>query len=48
MSADFELFLFSSDPATIAPTVSAGVAGIVVDWERVGKRHRQAGAPLTL
>ncbi|TML95741.1 MAG: aldolase [Actinobacteria bacterium] len=44
MSADFELFLFSSDPATIAPTVSAGVAGIVVDWERVGKRHRQAGA----
>jgi 2-keto-3-deoxy-L-rhamnonate aldolase RhmA len=40
----FELFLFSADPATIVPAVSAGVAGVVVDWERVGKRHRQAGA----
>jgi 2-keto-3-deoxy-L-rhamnonate aldolase RhmA len=40
----FELFLFSTDPATIAPAVSAGVSGVVVDWERVGKRHRQAGA----
>jgi HpcH/HpaI aldolase/citrate lyase family len=40
----FELFLFSADPATIVPAVSSGVAGVVVDWERVGKRHRQAGA----
>lgn len=44
MSAEFELFLFSSDPATIEPAVAAGVSGVVVDWERVGKRHRQAGA----
>ena len=44
VSDRFELFLFSTDPATIVPAVSAGVAGVVVDWERVGKRHRQAGA----
>jgi hypothetical protein len=44
VSADFEFFLFSSDPATIEPAVAAGVSGVVVDWERVGKRHRQAGA----
>jgi 2-keto-3-deoxy-L-rhamnonate aldolase RhmA len=40
----FELFLFSADPVTVGPAVAAGVAGVVVDWERVGKRHRQAGA----
>jgi 2-keto-3-deoxy-L-rhamnonate aldolase RhmA len=44
VSTGFELFLFSTDPATIGPAVSAGVSGVVVDWERVGKRHRQAGA----
>lgn len=44
MSGRFDLFLFSTDPATVVPAVSAGVAGVVVDWERVGKRHRQAGA----
>jgi len=44
VSDRFELFLFSADPATIAPAVAAGVAGLIVDWERVGKRHRQAGA----
>ena len=44
MSRHFELFLFSTDPAIAAPAVAAGVSGVVVDWERVGKRHRQAGA----
>jgi HpcH/HpaI aldolase/citrate lyase family len=44
VSERFELFLFSTDPATIAPAVAAGVAGVIVDWERVGKCHRQAGA----
>ena len=44
MSPEFELFLFSTDPATVAGTAAAGVSGFVVDWERVGKRHRQAGA----
>jgi hypothetical protein len=44
VSTEFELFLFSTDQATIGPAVSGGVSGVVVDWERVGKRHRQAGA----
>jgi 2-keto-3-deoxy-L-rhamnonate aldolase RhmA len=44
MTRDFELYLFSADPATVRRAVAAGVAGVVVDWERIGKRHRQAGA----
>ncbi|MDX6408578.1 MAG: hypothetical protein QOE13_1649 [Gaiellaceae bacterium] len=44
MRNEFGLFLFSTDQATIAPAVAGGVCGVVVDWERVGKRHRQAGA----
>jgi hypothetical protein len=44
MSRTFELYLFSSDPAVVRPAVEAGVAGVVLDWERVGKRHRQTGA----
>jgi hypothetical protein len=44
MTQGFELFLFSTDHAAIGPAVSGGVSGVVVDWERVGKRHRQAGA----
>jgi hypothetical protein len=44
VSTEFDLFLFSTDQATIGPAVSGGVSGVVVDWERVGKRHRQAGA----
>ena len=44
MNRPFELFLFSTDTPTIQQSLAAGVRGIVVDWERVGKRHRQAGA----
>jgi hypothetical protein len=44
VSSEFELFLFSTDKAAISSAVSGGVSGVVVDWERVGKRHRQAGA----
>jgi hypothetical protein len=40
----FSLLLFSVDPVVIRESVRAGVAGIVVDWERAGKRERQAGA----
>src|SRR5205823_4959188 len=29
---------------TVESAIAAGVSGVVVDWERVGKRHRQAGA----
>jgi hypothetical protein len=43
MSA-FSLFLFSVEPALIREAVAGGVAGVVVDWERVGKERRQAGA----
>lgn len=38
-----DLFVFSTDPAFTARVVAAGVAGVVVDWERRGKRRRQVG-----
>lgn len=44
MSRPFELLLFSTRPDAIQPCVAAGVAGIVVDWERAGKAERQGGA----
>ena len=37
-------FLFSTDAAFAAAAVRAGAAGVIVDWERRGKRERQAGA----
>lgn len=40
----FSLLLFSVDPVFIRSAVRAGVAGIVVDWESVGKRARQSCA----
>jgi hypothetical protein len=39
----FDLFLFSTDPVTIRTALPGGLAGVVVDWERRGKRERQAG-----
>jgi hypothetical protein len=39
-----ELFLFTVDPVLAAAATRAGVAGVVVDWERAGKHRRQAGA----
>ncbi len=39
----FELFLFSTDVPLIQAAVVAGVDGIVVDWERIGKEDRQRG-----
>ena len=38
-----DLFLFTIDPRWGADVVSAGAAGIVVDWERRGKARRQLG-----
>ncbi|WP_040339784.1 aldolase/citrate lyase family protein [Candidatus Blastococcus massiliensis] len=38
-----DLFLFSVDPSWGSDVVSAGAAGIVVDWERRGKERRQLG-----
>jgi hypothetical protein len=40
----FELFLFSTDPYTVSRHAEAGVDGFIVDWERLGKETRQAGA----
>jgi hypothetical protein len=38
----FSLLLFSTNAEFIAQSVSAGVEGIVVDWENIGKEKRQA------
>ena len=38
-----DLFLFTVDPRFAADCVAAGVAGVIVDWERRGKARRQAG-----
>ena len=38
-----ELFLFTVDARWGASVVTAGAAGIVVDWERRGKHRRQLG-----
>lgn len=40
----FSLLLFSTEPEFIAQAVSAGVAGVIVDWENIGKAKRQAFA----
>ena len=40
----FELFLFTTDAALARASVAAGVTGIVIDWETIGKEARQAGA----
>jgi HpcH/HpaI aldolase/citrate lyase family protein len=41
MNRPFELFLFSTDANTIREAIAAGVAGVIVDWERAGKIERQ-------
>lgn len=37
-------FLFTTDPVLARASVLAGAEGVIVDWERRGKRERQAGA----
>lgn len=37
----FQLFLFSTDPAIVRTAISAGIDGIIVDWENQGKKLRQ-------
>lgn len=39
-----DLFAFTTDPRRAVAVTGAGAAGVVVDWERRGKRRRQAGA----
>jgi hypothetical protein len=38
-----DLLLFTTDVSLARSAISAGVAGIVVDWERSGKEERQVG-----
>jgi hypothetical protein len=40
----FEFLLFSTKPERIVPAVSAGITGVIVDWESLGKEDRQLGA----
>ncbi len=42
--AYINLFAFANTPAASRAVVGAGATGVVVDWERRGKRARQAGA----
>jgi len=42
-SGGIDALVFSTDPAFAAAVVRAGAAGVIVDWERRGKRERQAG-----
>lgn len=42
--AGIDAFVFTADPAFARAVVRAGAAGVIVDWERRGKRERQAGA----
>ena len=44
MTGGLGLFLFSSDPAVVGQAVQAGIEGVVVDWERLGKEDRQLNA----
>ncbi len=41
MPREFALLLFSTSPGFIRQAVAAGVGGIIVDWEYVGKAMRQ-------
>lgn len=40
-TTQFQLFLFSTDPAVVRTAIAAGVDGIIVDWENQGKKLRQ-------
>ena len=39
-----DALVFTVDPVFAGAVVRAGAAGVIVDWERRGKRERQAGA----
>ncbi len=44
MPHPFQLLLFSTEPEFAQEAVAAGVDGIIVDWENIGKERRQVGA----
>ncbi len=44
VGSDFSFLLFSVQPAFIRRAVAAGVDGVIVDWECLGKEERQSAA----
>lgn len=44
MMQPFQLLLFSTDTALVRRAVQAGLDGVIVDWEWIGKTQRQTGA----
>jgi hypothetical protein len=42
MDSGFALLLFSTNVAFIQQAIAAGVRGIIVDWEHIGKEDRQS------
>ncbi|WP_419875847.1 aldolase/citrate lyase family protein [Candidatus Pristimantibacillus sp. PTI5] len=44
MTNKFSLLLFSTVPELIPPAYHAGIDGIIVDWENLGKENRQRSA----
>lgn len=41
---ELDLFVFCNRPTSSRALVEAGATGVVIDWERRGKRRRQGGA----
>jgi len=39
-----DLYLFTTDVDYARDALAAGIDGLVVDWEHLGKQHRQAGS----
>ena len=44
VSGPVEFYLFTTDPDFARTAIAAGVNGLVIDWERAGKRTRQEAA----
>lgn len=44
MAPRFQLLLFTTDPHMVRTAGRAGIDGIIVDWEHLGKESRQRGA----
>ncbi|NIJ52412.1 aldolase/citrate lyase family protein [Dyadobacter arcticus] len=41
LPTEFNLFLFSNNPVIASQAISAGIDGVIVDWENQGKKLRQ-------
>jgi 2-keto-3-deoxy-L-rhamnonate aldolase RhmA len=44
MAKDFGLVLFACEDSFVREAIAAGVDGVLVDWERIGKSDRQSDA----